>query len=57
MPKTLFIVVVPETWVGNLQHAYTWNTKQFLMGCRSSMLFMSILLWFTQKEYWPWLVY
>jgi len=33
-----------------------WYAKQFLMARRSSMFFTSILLWFTQKINWPWLV-
>jgi len=42
---------------GNLRHAcHTWHAKQFLMARRSSMFYISILLWFTQKVYWPWLV-
>jgi len=43
--------------VGNLRHAcHTWHAKQFPMVCRSSMFHISILLWFTQKVYSPWLV-
>jgi len=43
--------------VDNLWHAcHTWHAKQFPMARRSSNCSVSILLWFTQKHYWPWLV-
>jgi len=44
--------------VGNLRHAcHMWHSMQFLMACRSSTFYISILLWFTQKVSWPWLLW
>jgi len=43
--------------VDNLLHAcHIWHAKQFLMSRRNSMFYITILLWFTQKAHWPWLV-
>jgi len=42
---------------GNLRHVcHTWHAKQFPMARRSSKFSISLLLWFTQKIYWSWLV-
>jgi len=47
-----------KTGVGNLRHAWnTWHAKQFPVAWRSSNFYTSILLSFTQKVHWLWLVW
>jgi len=46
-----------KTRVGNLRHAcHTWYAEQFPAARRSSKFSILLLLRFTQKVYWPWLV-
>jgi len=33
-----------------------WHIKQFSMARRSYKFYISLLFWFVQKMYWPWLV-